>query len=70
MTDLEEQRRRFAQDNAIRAKRGLPPRAVPPEVEAAFVEGLPECAGVALGIERLLMAMLGSEDIAEVALFP
>lgn len=70
VTDLEEQRQRFAHDNAIRAKRGLPPRTVPPEVEAAFAQGLPECAGVALGIERLLMAMLGSEDIAEVALFP
>jgi lysyl-tRNA synthetase class 2 len=31
---------------------------------------LPDCAGVALGIERLLMAMTGSEDIRAVLAFP
>ena len=31
---------------------------------------MPDCAGVALGIERLLMAMTGSDDIADVLAFP
>jgi lysyl-tRNA synthetase class 2 len=31
---------------------------------------LPDCAGVALGIERLLMAMTGSDDIRTVLAFP
>ena len=36
---------------------------------AAMSDGLPACAGVALGIERLLMAMLGTERIADVLAF-
>lgn len=70
VTSLEEQRARFARDNAQRSRRGLAARAVAAEVETAFAAGLPECAGVALGIDRLLMAMLGAQDIAEVLLFP
>jgi lysyl-tRNA synthetase class 2 len=37
---------------------------------AALQAGLPDCAGVALGIDRLLMAMTGSERIADVLAFP
>jgi len=37
---------------------------------AAMERGLPECSGVALGVERLLMAMSGSEDIRDVLAFP
>jgi lysyl-tRNA synthetase class 2 len=32
--------------------------------------GIPECAGVALGIDRLVMALLGSRDISRVQTFP
>ena len=37
---------------------------------AALERGMPDCAGVALGIERLLMAMLGTDDIRDVLAFP
>ena len=36
---------------------------------AALAAGLPSCAGVALGVDRLLMAMLGTERIADVLAF-
>jgi lysyl-tRNA synthetase class 2 len=36
----------------------------------ALAHGLPACAGVALGVERLLMAMLGTREIADVLAFP
>ena len=36
---------------------------------SALEHGLPDCAGVALGIERLLMAMLATDDIRDVLAF-
>ena len=70
LADAREQRRRFERDNARRRARGLAELPVDENLLAALHEGLPECAGVALGIERLLMAMVGSEDIADVLAFP
>ncbi|HBR57883.1 MAG TPA: EF-P lysine aminoacylase GenX, partial [Blastocatellia bacterium] len=37
---------------------------------AALDAGLPTCAGVALGVDRLLMAMQGTEQIRDVLAFP
>jgi lysyl-tRNA synthetase class 2 len=34
------------------------------------MSGLPDCAGVALGVDRLLMCLLGTRDIATVIDFP
>lgn len=70
LADAGEQRERFERDNARRRSRGLAELPVDENLLAALQEGLPACAGVALGIERLLMAMVGSEDIADVLAFP
>lgn len=69
LTDAAEQRRRFERDVQVRRARGAP---VPPLDEAlldSLEAGLPACAGVALGIDRLLMAMLGTPCIADVLAF-
>ena len=69
LTDAAEQRSRFERDLAVRAGRG----AVQPPLDEAFLaalaHGLPACAGVALGMDRLLMAMLGTDRIADVLAF-
>jgi lysyl-tRNA synthetase class 2 len=69
LTDATEQRARFEQDNARRRARSLAPLPIDERLLAALERGLPACAGVALGIERLLMAMCGSDEIADVLAF-
>jgi lysyl-tRNA synthetase class 2 len=69
LTDAAEQRARFERDVAVRRERGV---ACPPMDErlmAAMAAGLPDCAGVALGIERLLMALRGTDRIADTVAF-
>jgi len=68
--DAGEQRTRFDRDRDVRRGRR---DAVPPLDErllSALQAGLPDCAGVALGVDRLLMAMTGSDRIADVLAFP
>jgi lysyl-tRNA synthetase class 2 len=69
LNDAAEQRARFARDNAVRRERGL--REVPPdEALLATLDAMPDCAGVALGVERLLMCLAGTDAIADVLAFP
>jgi len=69
LTDAAEQRARFESDNARRRSRGLAELPLDENLLKAL-GSLPDCAGVALGIERLLMAMTGSEDIRAMLAFP
>lgn len=69
LTDAGEQRRRFEADRAQRAARGLP---CPPSDErllSALAHGLPDCAGVALGFDRVVMLAAGVHEIREVLAF-
>ncbi|HBK45758.1 MAG TPA: EF-P lysine aminoacylase GenX [Xanthomonadaceae bacterium] len=68
LNDADEQRRRFLRDNQVRAGRGLP--QVPLDGRLlATLSHLPDCAGVAVGVDRLLMAMRGTMRIADVLAF-
>jgi lysyl-tRNA synthetase class 2 len=69
LADAAEQRRRFERDAAVRAALGLPAIPVDTQLLAALEAGLPGCAGVALGVDRLLMAMTGTHRIADVLAF-
>jgi lysyl-tRNA synthetase class 2 len=70
LTDAAEQRARFGRDNARRRERGLGQLPLDENFLVALDRGMPACAGVALGIERLLMAMTDSDDIRDVLAFP
>ena len=70
LTDADEQLARFEQDLALRKKEKRPDLPIDHLFLGALKHGLPECAGVAVGIDRLLMAMTGSKDIREVLGFP
>jgi len=70
LTDAAEQHRRFERDNTRRGARQL--TAIEPDwrLLAAMRSGLPDCAGVALGFDRLLMIAGGASHIDEVMAFP
>jgi len=70
LTDPAEQRARFEQDNRQRRAAGKPEMAVDQGFLAALDAGLPECSGVALGLDRLLMLKTGAERIEDVLAFP
>lgn len=70
LTDAVEQRQRFERDNRKRASMGLPEQPIDENLLAALEHGFPECAGVALGIDRLIMLALGAERISDVIAFP
>jgi elongation factor P--(R)-beta-lysine ligase len=69
LTDPVEQRARFAADQATRAARGRPVYPIDERLLAALAEGLPPCAGIALGFDRLLMLVLGAAHIRDVLSF-
>ncbi len=69
LTDANEQRRRFEHEAAQRRARGLDPISVDERFLAALETGLPDCAGVALGVDRLLMLVCGADQLAEVLPF-
>jgi len=70
LTDAAEQEARFRAENMQRERRGEAPVPLDGNLLAALGAGLPECAGVALGVDRLLMARLGASRLDEVLAFP
>ncbi|MCL1633790.1 EF-P lysine aminoacylase EpmA [Luteimonas sp. SX5] len=69
LQDAAEQGKRFQRDLAVRESRGAPSPPVDERLLAALEHGLPQCAGVALGVDRLLMAMLGADRIGDAIAF-
>lgn len=61
-----EQRERFEGDNVERRALGKEPQPIPEQLLAALERGLPECSGVAVGVDRLLMLIVGATHIDEV----
>ncbi|HDL8052248.1 TPA: elongation factor P--(R)-beta-lysine ligase [Yersinia enterocolitica] len=70
LTDGDEQLKRFEQDNRSREKRGLPQHPIDMNLIDALKHGLPDCSGVALGVDRLVMLALGAERLSDVIAFP
>ncbi len=65
-----EQLKRFEEDNLKRAEMGLVAQPIDHHLIEALKSGLPDCAGVALGIDRLIMLSLGCDHIDQVTAFP
>ncbi|MDH5425202.1 MAG: EF-P lysine aminoacylase EpmA [Gammaproteobacteria bacterium] len=70
LTDGAEQRKRFESDNKKRQLAGLDAMPVDENFLQALEAGFPKCAGVAIGLDRLLMVLTGKSTISEVLAFP
>jgi lysyl-tRNA synthetase class 2 len=70
LADAVEQRARFARQRQTREAEGLPAVPVDKRLLAALAHGLPDCAGVALGFDRLVMLASGARTIDDVLAFP
>jgi lysyl-tRNA synthetase class 2 len=68
--DAGEQRQRIEHDRVRRAATGLPEVPVDAHLLSALRAGLPGCAGVALGFDRLAMLAAGAHSLEEVIAFP
>ncbi|MDF2177913.1 elongation factor P--(R)-beta-lysine ligase [Aliiglaciecola sp. CAU 1673] len=69
LDDPTEQKARFERDNQKRIAAGRPPRPIDPYLLAALEAGLPPCAGVAVGVDRLMMLAMDAEQIKDVLSF-
>jgi len=70
LSDPAEQERRFDRDIASRRRRGLPVADKDQRLLAALRSGLPDCSGMALGLDRILMLLSGAQNINDVLAFP
>lgn len=70
LTDAAEQLRRFAAMTKQRIAAGCDPVPVDPDFLAALESGIPDCAGIALGFDRLVMLATGAEGIDDVLWAP
>lgn len=69
LTDAAQQRSRFERDNALRLARGLVQHSIDERLLAALESGMEDCAGVAMGLDRLIMVLLELESIDQVLTF-
>ena len=69
LIDVVEQRKRLMEEQALRRSLGRPVF----DLDERFLEALPKMppsGGIAVGLDRVLMLLLGAQEIAEVLLFP
>lgn len=70
LANAKEQRQRFVNDLFKRKQLNIPEVAIDENFLAALAHDFPDCAGVALGIDRLLMIIAKTKNIADVIAFP
>ena len=70
LTDVELQQERFEADNRGRRSLGFKEKSIDSRFINALNHGLPQCSGVALGVDRLMMLLGDYNDITDVLTFP
>ncbi len=70
LSDAKEQRARFEAENRERVRQGRAELPIDQRLLEALEHGLPDCAGVALGLDRLLLCATGATALDQVIAFP
>ncbi|PCJ32462.1 MAG: hypothetical protein COA99_16420 [Moraxellaceae bacterium] len=70
LVDATEQRQRFEGDALQRQQNGVAQLPMPSHLIEALEAGMPPASGVAIGLDRLLMLLLGKQSLSEVLCFP
>jgi lysyl-tRNA synthetase class 2 len=70
LTDARQQLQRFQAEQRWREQRGMPLTAIDHDLISALGAGLPDCSGVALGLDRLILFMYGKKTLSDVLAFP
>jgi len=70
LTDRKKQIERFQEDNKKRKQVSMQEKPIDDNFISALSCGLPQCSGVALGVDRLIMLALKAKNITEVITFP
>jgi elongation factor P--(R)-beta-lysine ligase len=69
LLDAGELRQRFEHDNQQRKQQNKPEMPIDENLLAAMKAGLPQCTGVALGLDRLMMLVAGEDNVSGVQSF-
>lgn len=70
LTDGAEQKRRFEADNKQRLANGVAQLPIPGHLVSALNAGMPATSGIAVGLDRLLMKLMGKQQLSDVICFP
>lgn len=70
LTDSKEQKRRLCDDLEKKRRLGLPLVPLDTRLLQALEQGLPDCTGIALGLDRLVMLAAGASSLRDVLTFP
>ncbi|UDG79093.1 Elongation factor P--(R)-beta-lysine ligase [Candidatus Ecksteinia adelgidicola] len=69
LIDYQEQYQRFKKDNQQRALRGFSKQLIDNNLLTALQHGIPDCSGVAIGVDRLVMLAIGAKNLNETLSF-
>lgn len=70
LKDVKEQEKRFDQENNYRREKGLPQVEKDQLFLQALRSGLPDCSGIAIGLDRLLMIVANVDSVSDIIAFP
>jgi lysyl-tRNA synthetase class 2 len=70
LTHAGEQKARFEEEQCLRQKRSLSDMPMDEHLLAALDDGMPDCAGVAMGLDRILLLLQGGTNLSETLNFP